>query len=137
MVKIRHREGTQRSLFAFSNYSLMANASSLETKTSTTHFSTKTSTNYYQWGPICGVDSIDHGLTWGVISHYSLTYLSIYLSIFTIFGANGTKISCMIVMIVTHLPTYLPIYLCLVDVVLIRLVDVVLCVCPRCPLFQI
>ena len=35
--------------------------------------------------PICGVDSIDHGLTRGVTSHYSLTYLSIYLSIFTNF----------------------------------------------------
>ena len=57
-----------------------------------------------------GLDSIDHGLTWGVISHYSLTYLSIYLSIFTIFGANGTKISCIIVMIVTYLPIYLSTY---------------------------
>jgi hypothetical protein len=135
MVKIGHREGTQRSLFPFSNYSHLANASSLETKTSTTHFSTKTSTDYYQCRPICGVDSINHGLTWGVTSHYSLIYLSICLSIFTIFGANGTKISCMIVMIVTYLPTYLPI--CLVDVVLIQLVDDLLCVCPWCPLFQI
>ena len=34
----------------------------------------------------------------------------------------------------TYLSTYLPM---LVDVVLIRLVDDLLCLCPRCPLFQI
>lgn len=36
-------------------------------------------------------------------------YLFIYLYLL-IFGANGTKISCMIVMIVTYLPTYLSTY---------------------------
>ena len=86
MVKIGHREGTQRSLLHFSNYSHLANASSLETKTSTTHFQQKRQLTIINGGPIYGVDSIDHGLTWGVISHYSLTYLSIYLYIYLLFS---------------------------------------------------